>query len=387
MSYELNGHAITEAQIHEPRVGRWTADVVVDSDVDITGAVTITLGTVALSGTVYRGGLDAGRWSGRVVGGAGGLETSLEPKNYVLTTLATVVADIMSASGETLSDDSEDLSGEARGNWHRTRGLAGHALQAVADDLGVPWRMLRDGTVLLGEDEAVELDSAAEQLVVLAQPDIGSALVAPAQDPVVRPGVLLDGRAVSYVATVVDAGKLRQEVWYDDDAGSLVGRVKGSLLRLIEAAVGRRLTYAYLWPCTVAAQAPDGALELLPDDRQVRGSGMSRVYIRHGQPGYETEVPTGARCMVGFEGGDPSRPYVAQWLAGTGVDTITFDGGTEDVARTNDSINVGTITATDSMLAPVTFLYTPPGAPQQPPTTTLLLDDGIITSGNPKLKA
>jgi len=396
-SYTLNGASLIDAQVYEPRVGCWTADVEVDSDETFAGSVTLALGSVSLVGTVFRGGLEGGRWVGRIVGGAGGLSATLPPKNYAGATLQHVVDDIIRESGETLAAASASLTGEVRVNWHRTRGPAGHALQAVADELSVPWRMTRAGTILLGAQTATELDT--ETVEILERPDVGAMVVAPAEDPELLPGVLFGGREVSYVATVVEAGKLRQELWFDDTPGSVTGRIKGSLLRFIDAAVGRKLLYSYLWPCTVATQV-GGALEVVPDDAEIRGGGLGVVYIRHGQPGYETTVPAGARCLVGFEAGDPKRPYVAQWLAGTAVTEVEFDGGSLDMARDTDPIIAGhmlwdatipviywapDILGVPGAYAPIQTVSNPGNPPNPGDAGTALT--GTITGGNPKLKA
>jgi len=400
-AYNLGGVTVIEALVYEPRVGRWTADVELDTDEDITGAVTLNLGAVALVGAVHRGGVDNSRWSGRIVGGAGGLSTSLQPKNYQGASLKHVVDDIMRESGETLDASSAVLAAHITANWHRTRGPASHALQAVADELSVPWRVTRAGTVLLGATTASELDT--EQVEILERPETGAMVVAPAVDPELLPGVLFDGREVSYVATIVEAGKLRQELWFEDTAGATLGRVKGSLLRFIDAAVGRKLLYSYKWPCSVVSQAGDGALELLPDDADIRGGGLDKVYIWHGQPGYETTVPAGARCLVGFQGGDPKRPYVSEWLSGTAVTEIEFDGGSENTARTNDGVQAGWWAvdqikdvwyAPDLLGVPGTWSgpvtsnnVNTPAAPNPGPLAGSINLTGDITAGNAKLKA
>ena len=61
---------------------------------------------------------------------------------------------------------------------------------------------------------------------------------------------------------------------------------------------------------------------------------------------------------IGFEAGDPKRPYVAQWLANTSVTSITFENGIQDIARTNDTTSQGTITVSQPIpLGPVLFSY------------------------------
>jgi hypothetical protein len=112
--------------------------------------------------------------------------------------------------------------------------------------------------------------------------------------------------------------------------------LRESITALVEAIIGRRLDYHALYPCTVMRQAADGTLDLVPDDARVRGSGCQGIRIRHGLPGFECTVPVSTRVLLGFEAGDPKRPYAMAWDVGS-VTTVTFDSGTEDVARTGDS--------------------------------------------------
>jgi len=398
-AYTLNGLPIISASVYEPRDGNWTADLEVDTAEDITAgsAVAMSLGDAAFAGSVYRGGLESGRWMGRIQGGSGGLLATLAPKNYALVTLSAVLSEIASGASQALASDSMDLSTYQVANWQRTAGAAAHAVQDIADELGVPWRITRAGELRLGQASFAELDSS--QIEIVADPAIGSVVYAPDADPIIQPGVAIDGRPVSYVSTLLSAGQLRQEIYFDDSTKAVNGRIKGSLQAIIEAVVGRRLAYHALWPATVAAQVV-GQLELVPDDAELKGLGLGNIRIRHGEPGYATEVPPGSRCLIGFEAGDPKRPYVAQWLANTSVTSITFENGIQDIARTNDTTSQGALTVSQPIpLGPVLFSYLDGiGSPAvafsiaatnialTPGPTTLSLD-GIITSGNPKLKA
>lgn len=94
-----------------------------------------------------------------------------------------------------------------------------------------------------------------------------------------------------------------------------------------------------LYPCTVEAQAEDGSLDLTPDDEKIRGTGTQSVQIRHGLPGVRVKVKAGARILLGFEAGDPRRPFAALWEPGA-IEEISIDGGTKPVCREGDSATV-----------------------------------------------
>lgn len=89
-------------------------------------------------------------------------------------------------------------------------------------------------------------------------------------------------------------------------------RLRAALDALIRWTT-REQPYLRLYPATVRAQAADGTLDLDPDDAAIRGTGLSGVPIRHGIPGVTVEISAGQRIMLGFEAGDPRRPYAALW--------------------------------------------------------------------------
>jgi len=399
-AYTINGYPIIKASIYEPRDGNWTADVQADTLEDIVAgdAVLLVIGDTVFSGSVFRSGIESGRWMGRIQGGPGRLPETLPPKNYALVTLSAVLSEVLLLTGQSIASDSIDLTTYQVANWQRSAGAASHAIQDIADELGVPWRINRNGQLRLGQAAFLPLDS--DQIEITADPITGSVVYAPDSDPDIEPGVTIDGKPVSYVSTIVDSDRLRQEIYFDDSTSAIDGRIKGSLQAIIEAVVGRKLAYHALWPATVAGQI-GGQLELIPDDEQMKGLGLGNIRIRHGEPGYTTEVPPGSRCLIGFEAGDPKRPYVAQWLANTSVTSITFENGTQDIARKNDTTNQGELTVSQPIpLGPVLFSYSDGagGAPVAfsidatnialaPPGITTLSFNGIITSGNSKLKA
>ena len=176
-------------------------------------------------------------------------------------------------------------------------------------------------------------------------------------------------------------------------------RIKAGLAAFIDAHIGRRVTYHGLYPSTVVSQAADGRVDVLPDDEAVRGAGIGLAELRNGAPGYQYDAPAGARCLVGFEAGDPSRPYVAGWMPETGVTRLTFDSGTKSIARVDDVTDVGTLAIAGTLATQaIVVTYTPPsGVPQIYPFTGLTVTAdfavgpipmaGKITTGNDKLKA
>lgn len=116
-----------------------------------------------------------------------------------------------------------------------------------------------------------------------------------------------------------------------------------SVERIVRALVGRRIDYLALYPATVVSQGADYALELLPDDARVRGTGLAGVPIRWGLAGARCKVGPGARVLLGFAAGDPSMPYATLWEHGD-VDEVGLGAAHAPVVRVGDTIT-GTVTA------------------------------------------
>lgn len=149
-------------------------------------------------------------------------------------------------------------------------------------------------------------------------------------------------------------------------------RNKFGLTQFIRKVIGSflitQVDYLAGYRCKVVAQNADGSLELIPQDPRIPP--VSKVPIFYGLPGVTAEVSPGAWVLLEFANGDPQRRIATLWelsdlititITATGNvningGQITFNGGTQAVARVGDSIVAG------------------PYA-------------GTITSGNPQVKA
>ena len=155
---------------------------------------------------------------------------------------------------------------------------------------------------------------------------------------------------------------------------SLLDRLKGALEGIVRTAVAQHDFYAE-YSCKVVSQDGDGNLDLEPDDPRIPG--MQGIPIRYGIPGVTVKVSGGARVHVGWENGDPKKPYAAIWepssllsLTVTAATKIVLDcsnvelcdGAGMPIARRGDMVMVTS---------------TPPGLPAY----------GSIVTGQPKVKA
>lgn len=396
MTTTANGVDVLKACVEEPLEGVWVADVEVDAanlgDVDLTGAITLDLEGVIYQGTALpgRSEVEAGRYMLRMVGGAAGLSTAISARAYEGPNLATILEDILGAAGETLDAASVSLSGIVAPRWVRPRGAASEALDELATFAGVRWRISRGGGVLLEQGSAPFSPTEVEfdRLDLDARPR--AMLIAPKGGGLVEPGQTVEGRRVMHAHTILSSKGTRQVLRFEDD------RARGLWSRLIGSAVDRGLSYRALYPATVVRQRSDGTVDVLPDDEAIgaRTGGLTGVTLRSGLAGWKAEVPEGTRLLVGFEAGDPTRPYAALWDRGGEVDRLTFDGGGSSVSRVGDSTLSGELYQDTSTS---TLYYRPFGSPAWTPVVsdagppklqtvgTPVL--GQITSGNGKLRA
>lgn len=92
-------------------------------------------------------------------------------------------------------------------------------------------------------------------------------------------------------------------------------RIKGALQRLVQSFMAR-IDYLALYPARVVSMEVSGqTVELKPDDARIPD--LTDVPLWHGLPGVEVEVEKDARVLLGFEGGNPARPFAMLWQGET----------------------------------------------------------------------
>lgn len=370
----LNAQPLLALSLVIPRLGAWTADVEVDSDTDVTGAVTLDLEGRVWRGTVVRGAVHLGRWSGRIVGGAGGLAGELPPVALAGTTLRAVLEEALRAAGETIATSAAALD-VAVARWHRTRATGDIAVAEVARYAGMSWRVLADGTVWVGA-ETWATQTVSDFDVMSREPVTGCTELAGDTALDLSPGrtVTLDGTAVRIGAVThrLDGVALRTSVLEEreDVAG-------GRLMAAFEAVVRRitrRLDYTGVYSATVVQQrASGGTLDIRPIDPR-RPSCRDVPYRT--LPGLVVEIPAGATVSFTYDDADPRKPIVTLWEPSTLAGKWSVNGGTARAAREGDSVSV---TLDTGALIPALS----PGGPLPAAPTNIT---GTITSGTGVLR-
>jgi hypothetical protein len=103
------------------------------------------------------------------------------------------------------------------------------------------------------------------------------------------------------------------------------------MLRSLLDRVRREARYYGVYSARVVSQS-GGVADCIPDDEQMRGAGLVRVPLRVGIPGTTITIPDGTRCLVGFEGGDPRKPYLAGFDYASAMTLVSIGASTQFVA-------------------------------------------------------
>lgn len=368
----LNGQRATSARVQIPAWGCWYADVTLDGDHTLSGAATLKIADLTLTGTILTGGPVKGRSTYKIVAGAGGWGESIAAEKYADDAgvkLSKVVGDAARAAGETVGT----LSSTTRigPHWTRPADAAAWTLNRLApkgwyvDEAGVTQIGARAASTLPSNVTRVQQVDLARGVAVLASESIAGIL----------PGVVVDGLTAVDVQHEIDAkGLLRSTVW-----GTHQG-VDGALdefRKLLDVVdPGRR--FRSTWEYRVVTRNGK-KLNLQP---VLRSSGMPdlpRVRVRPGAAGWDAEVPLGSLVVVGFLNEDPARPYVAQFEDPDGEGfvpaTTIISEGSAYLARVGDSVTI----------TPAQFAAS--GASNGAGAVTLVSNiTATITSGSTKVK-
>ncbi len=363
----LNSIRVTHARVDVPAWGRWYAEVSLDGDHAVTGAVTLVIADLTLVGTVVSGGSHEGRTHLRVVGGAGKWDIEIPEKGYSNAAgvkVSTVLQDAASACGETLSGS---LPSTRLGpGYARRMGPAARVLEAL-----VPrgWYVHEDGTTRIGQRAASTLASGVTHGPV----DLARGTVTLASETIagILPGLVVDGLTAVDVCHEIDPDGLRSTV-YGARGGS--SRRLSAMQRLLEQADPLR-DYRTTWEYRVTGRSGK-RLDVEPVRASTGMPALTRVSVRPGLAGCDTDVPTGQRVGVTFMDADPSRPVVVSFEPADGEDFVpdiirlAEGGSSQGVIRKSDEILLGyfcadttsnTIYRSPASLGPMLTVYEPAG--------------------------
>jgi hypothetical protein len=222
----LNSIPIMRGDIFEPPAGAWTADLELLSegiDNPLTGSAKLVLLGETFSGTIAHApdnqesalsGNSGGFIMARVVGGAGGMQTAVDPKEWAQgATVSMVLTELLTRAGETQALDIDpSILARTLPQWSYPTGTVETALSALTAYLGIVWRIRRDGRVWLGKPAPTPAP-APDYIIIDNAPEAGmvgwslNELGAHVDD-------IIDGLTIQSINWVFDGGSLRALVRY-----------------------------------------------------------------------------------------------------------------------------------------------------------------------------
>lgn len=159
-----------------------------------------------------------------------------------------------------------------------------------------------------------------------------------------------------------------------------------------------QIDYFAFYPGTLKAMSADKKkVDVDPDNKKLL-PGMGSIRLKLGMPGATVDVEpgTGSRLLIGFEEGDPSKPYAMLWEQGEHVNhaTLTADkitlnaSGAQPVHRKGDHEKAGTLMAAWMGQVEVFINGLVPGT-ITPLSTTFVTTPGIAVAsdGSPTVEA
>lgn len=332
-----------------PRAGAWTAHLqLADADVVPEGAVTVTWMGTTLKGYVLRGSLQEGRVSVLVAGGAGGLWRPVQAKMYDYSLAVSLpLREILAEVGETLSPTSSPaIISATLPNWIRQAAEAGMLLDDLARQVGALWRVLPDGSIFFGADEWTDITLSFledKDYTLLSQDPVADMAVIAPLTMGVLPGAQWRERRVGTVHATLSPGEARTRVWFlRDDARTGDDPLRVGLEGLIRETM-RGVDYHACYPGRVVTQRGNGTLDVVLDSPRLPP--LTSVPYRVPVPGAKLTVASGARVLVSFAGGDPTKYHAELYEPG---------GATKEVVLTGDQVDAGTLTliVTGGAMAP-----------------------------------
>lgn len=145
-----------------------------------------------------------------------------------------------------------------------------------------------------------------------------------------------------------------------------------------------------LYRARVDAVAEDGAtVDVTPEDPRISRQKNAKLLV--GIPGSESVVKPGAVVHLGWERGDPAKPYCTPlWESGATVEQLIINavklylGGQDGAlaaARKTDTVDMGTLACNGVSSAFAGLIWVPPGGGPSVPITTVAVQLTAKISG------
>lgn len=383
----LGGEPTSEIELDESGSGPWFGRVRLQSTSATIGSrVVIVVDGQTWRGTVVGGQMWANGVELHVVAGAGQLDrplrTPIHRSDDAGVKLSYVLGALAGATGETIQLRGTDRS---LGNYWTILGTESAA--EALDRIGTPWKVDRDGVVRVGTLPAVPRITA-QYKVERADPSFDRLIAAPIDPETLNSFQLgssfeadeLERPIVAHDLRIVETGGALR-IWvnygpYDN--------VRSAMARAGWNASILRSAYPYH---VVSEDGVDPSVALVTAQSlypQISLPDMVRIPKLTGSAGVHSILAPNHEVLIGFEAGDPSRPFVVGYKSNEPQKVVVRASSsielgtnpTRGIARFEDEVNGGWLQFTTSIaLGPTTFLvqhFFPNGTPTGPPLTITL---------------
>lgn len=224
MSYlTVNGIECVRGKITIPLTGCWVADIVAEPQSatgqfpNPGGSVTMTIGQQSFQGIVRRSSNPFGTVFARLIGGAGGLPTELEPRAYQNTTAQNVLRDALDDCGEVLASSSDQTGlNQSLASWVRLAGPGWQTLGNLVEyvDVFETWRVLPSGQIWVGAESWPQTNLQSYELLSYLPHDLRAEIYS--DTPSILPGQSFLGGEVTSVEHDVEPAKVVTTVLFLD---------------------------------------------------------------------------------------------------------------------------------------------------------------------------
>lgn len=341
------------AVIEEYESGAWVADIT-----DLNPYVgSFVLGNDTWVGASVSEVIESGKYLNKIVGGAGGLATLLADAQYDgNVSLQAAVSQICAGAGEAMG---AVQAGVFLTSYYRLRGTAAQALDRMADTKQLKWWIDRTGLINM---RAARLPSA--EAVGVFGPTSRDDSVIVTNPEIVQLGGTINGQVIRHIRWEYTATSFRAVCYF---------------VPFLWRSPAEASIYAAQYSAAVESVNGNGSINVIAAGR----FGVKNVPLYAGIPGAKITVKPGELVTLGFFGGDPQAPFAVadgQNLAAT-----------KKVARTQDTVDVGSFTFVAGALgSTLVVTWTPPVGTIPPtsvavPISTPLPVVGIINSGSARV--
>lgn len=127
--------------------------------------------------------------------------------------------------------------------------------------------------------------------------------------------------------------------------------IKGALYAVVRAALSR-VDYFALYRAKVVRQSGDKRkVDVVPEDNRLPG--MAEVPLKLGLPGAKVTIAPGAWVLLGWDGGDPSKPHALVFEGGETVLALELKAATVTIEATSVTVDALNTNLGGANLVPV----------------------------------